>query len=50
MQNVIVTSTRIETVLKYFMFYLVGGCWVGGQPVGGQRVGGRWLGVEPVVG
>ena len=45
MQNVIVTSTRIETVLKYFMFYLVGGCWVGGQ-----RVGGRWLGVEPVVG
>ena len=45
MQNVIVTSTRIETVLKYFMFYLVCGCWVGGQ-----RVGGRWLGVEPVVG
>ena len=45
MQNVIVTSTRIETVLKYFMFYLVGGCWVGCQ-----CVGGRWLGVEPVGG
>ena len=38
MQNVIVSSMRIEAVLKYFVFYFVGGPWIRGEPVGGTMV------------
>ena len=48
MQNIIVTNIRIETILNFFVFYLVGGRWVGnqwvsGEPDGGSGVSDQWL-------